>query len=102
MGRDGAELEVLSKETKPRDIGEVASCDLPAVTTRCPPPSLHSCRDSRLPQVSRSQPSLVDVHWPGAPAENSTMHVGSLGCEQVNVCFLIPPELGAKSQGANM
>lgn len=67
------------------------------------PTSVHSCPGLQpATTLPRSQLFLANIHWPGALAENSMIHVCSLSFEQVNVYFLILPELGAKSQGANV
>lgn len=67
------------------------------------PTSMSSCPGLQpATTLPRSQPFLANIHWPGTLAENLMIHICSLSFEQVNVYFLILPELGAKSQGANM
>lgn len=61
---------------------------------------LHSCPGPPLATtLSKSQPFLTNVHWPGALAENLMIYLGSLSFEQVSMYFLILPEVGTKSRG---
>ena len=64
------------------------------------PTSMHSCPGLQpATTLTRSQPFLANIHWPGTLAENLMIHICSLSFEQVNVYFLILPELGGQVSG---